>query len=206
MNKILKVFTKEYKKETKNEEFMEKNIDQFKLKSYNHESVDEKVKRLKKLMVYATMFTIGTTTLTGCGEKEKNKTKTKRITSSIVKNELEMEVKEGDKKIFEPYEHLFFVRFTDEEEFSEDVNGASVVIPEGYQVFKVENFIEQYSYGSQTGGYDVWYTNTEAVEVEAVYNEGFEKYDYSHFGKVIVKENEKSITIEENTLIKNKKY
>ena len=203
MNKILKVFTKEYKKETKNEEFMEKNIDQFKLKNYNHESVDEKVKRLKKLMVYATMFTIGATTLTGCGEKEKNKTK--RITSSIVKNELEMEVKEGDKKIFEPYEHLFFVRFTDEEEFSEDVNGASVVIPEGYQVFKVENFIEQYSYGSQTGGYDVWYTNTKTVEVEAVYNEGFKNYDYSHFGKVVEKVEEESIIIEENPLIKKNK-
>ena len=202
MNKILKVFTKEYKEETKNEEFMEKNIDQFKLKNYNHESVDEKVKRLKRLMVYATMFTIGATTLTGCGEKEKN---TKKITSSIVKNELEMEVKEGDKKIFEPYEHLFFVRFTDEEEFSEDVNGASVVIPEGYQVFKVENFIEQYSYGSQTGGYDVWYTNTETVEVKAIYNEEYEKYDYSHFGKIIRDKEEESIIIEENTLIKKNK-
>ena len=209
MNKILKVFTKEYKEETKNEEFMEKNIDQFKLKSYNHESVDEKVKRLKKLMVYATMFTIGTTTLVGCGENNNSNKKeksTKKITSSVVKSELNREVKSGDKKVFKPYEHLFFVRFTDEEDFSKAVNGGSVVIPEGYQVFKVENFIEQYSYGSQTGGYDVWYTNTETVEVEAVYNEGFEKYDYSHFGKVIVKENEKSITIEENTLIKNKKY
>ena len=51
LKKILEVFTKEYREETKYREFMEQNIDKFKLElsSSDCESVDERVKRLKKL-------------------------------------------------------------------------------------------------------------------------------------------------------------
>ena len=44
IKKVLEVFSKEYKEETKYREFMEQNVDS--LKQSNKESVDEKVKRL----------------------------------------------------------------------------------------------------------------------------------------------------------------
>ena len=47
LKKLLEVFTKEYKEETKYREFMKQNIDKFKCPSYNFESVDDKVARLK---------------------------------------------------------------------------------------------------------------------------------------------------------------
>ena len=45
---ILYVFSKEYKKEIEYREFMENNIDKFKLKEES-ESADEKIKRLQNI-------------------------------------------------------------------------------------------------------------------------------------------------------------
>jgi hypothetical protein len=46
MNKILEVFTKQYKEETKYQIFMEKNVDRIKLQSNNYD-VEERIQRLK---------------------------------------------------------------------------------------------------------------------------------------------------------------
>lgn len=46
MNKVLQVFTKEYKEETKYQLYLEKNINKMKFKSNNY-NVEEKVKVLK---------------------------------------------------------------------------------------------------------------------------------------------------------------
>lgn len=46
LSKVLEVFTKEYRKETEYREFMEKNLDIFKLNNKS-EDIETKVKRLK---------------------------------------------------------------------------------------------------------------------------------------------------------------
>ena len=57
-------------------------------------------------------------------------------------------------------------------------------IPEGYEILDIENFTEKYGYGSQTGGFDVWFINNQEVEVEPIYNATYETYDYSEPGRV----------------------
>ncbi len=48
LKKVLEVFSKEYKEETKYREFMEQNIDKMKFSDYDFESPDDMVKRINK--------------------------------------------------------------------------------------------------------------------------------------------------------------
>ena len=43
--------------------------------------------------------------------------------------------------------------------YAEDITGSSISIPEGYSVYDIENFNQEYGRASQTGGYDVWFLN-----------------------------------------------
>ena len=52
---------------------------------------------------------------------------------------------------------------------AQDITGGSISIPEGYSVYDIENFTRKYSYGSETGGYDVWFINDVPVEVEVFF-------------------------------------
>lgn len=156
--------------------------------------------RIKKLAIYATTVTLSLATLTGCDKKDSENTEKLYTTEPPTAEEifrgnsaieqLTTDANQGATKIFEPYEHLFYVRVNniDTAGWSEVVTGGSINIPEGYTVFEIENFITTEKYSSQTAGYDIWYTNTVPVEVNAVYNESLEKYDYSHFGVPIEKE------------------
>lgn len=119
--------------------------------------------------------------------------------------ELEENVKKGDKKIFAPYKHLFYVRFDNLKDGnddmhmtnSEDITGGAVSIPDGYEVFEIENYTSWTNRREQTQGYDVWYINTSMVEVESIYNQSLKKYDYSHFGTIVEeKENSSSKTLQ----------
>ncbi len=90
------------------------------------------------------------------------------------------------KKIYLPYEHVFFKRYySSKNVYAERVLGGQVEIPEGYEILEIENFNEKYGYGSQTGGFDIWFINKDTVEVTPVYNQILEIYDYSEPGSVV---------------------
>ncbi len=108
-----------------------------------------------------------------------------------------------EEKEYEPYEHLFMIRYDFMEELgyanARMIDRASIVIPDGYEILELESFS---SLGgkigtNQTYGVDVWFINTEPVLVKPVYNEAFKQYDYSQPGTVIELEVEES-----NKLIK----
>ena len=93
---------------------------------------------------------------------------------------------------FEPYEHVFYRRFEllDHDEYTGNISGGQVEIPEGYEILEIENYTEEKTRGSYTKGFDVWYINTEPVIAEATYNPNTQRYEYSTPGEVIQNETE----------------
>lgn len=167
------------------------------------------MRKIKKLAVYSTIGALVMTNITGClgqrkevAEKGKKDTciETTQTEEEIFNNNSSLEhlqehVKEGETRIFEPYQHLFFVRvdlYSQTGEYNpENISGLSVSLPEGYKVLTIENFS---IYKGETAGYDIWFTNEVPVEVTSIYNEALEAYDFSHFGlPVEEKENEETI-------------
>ncbi len=151
----------------------------------------------KKLTVYLTASIIGAGTLTGCGEKRKDNIMKSEIAVEETKNSdvaldaIKDDVKEGEVREYEPYEHLFHVRYTG---VYANYSGNSITIPDGYEVYTINNVIGS---GSRDCGYDIWFTNKDRVRVKAVYNEGLEKYDFSNFGEVIkTKDNSKGKSLQ----------
>ncbi|MBR5369809.1 MAG: hypothetical protein IK137_00730 [Bacilli bacterium] len=95
-------------------------------------------------------------------------------------------------KVFNEGEHLISFRVSYEAK-KDNIEGFALnYIPEGYEVFEVTPYTipnaNGFAYGAKTGGYDIWYKNTEPVEVKASYNETLKQYGYYTFGKVIEKE------------------
>ena len=93
---------------------------------------------------------------------------------------------EGETKQFDVGKHMFYVRYAHPDAY-EDIGG-SIEIPDGYEVFDIENVINCHEV---TAAFDVWDQNTVPVEVTAVYNEEIEDYDYSRFGTPIELEKQK---------------
>ncbi len=125
------------------------------------------------------------TTMMGCQEessKEEIVDSTER-SSYVTEGEV---VEEGEIKQFDVGKHMFFIRYAPVDSYK-DVGG-SIEIPEGYEVFDVENVAE---FKGMTVAYDVWYQNTVPVEVTAVYNESIQGHDYSQFGTPIELEKQK---------------
>lgn len=135
-------------------------------------------------------------TLTCCNISEKNKSKSENIKTenTLPGQEIILESTKEDKKTFEPYEHLFYIRISnvhtmngekDLPSYSANIIGGSFEVPDGYEVISINAFSGVKGKSSQTAGHDIWFTNNKTVEVESVYNESLDKYDYSNFGKVI---------------------
>lgn len=136
----------------------------------------------KKLLAVAVALS---TTMMGCQEessKEEIVDSTER-SSYVTEGEV---VEEGEIKQFDVGKHMFFIRYAPVDSYK-DVGG-SIEIPEGYEVFDVENVAE---FKGMTVAYDVWYQNTVPVEVTAAYNESIQGYDYSQFGTPIELEKQK---------------
>lgn len=131
---------------------------------------------VRDLAIFGLVGTLGCFSLTGCGASSDD-------TNDQDKEATRQEVTADEEKYFDVGEHLFFERYsiTDSAD-APDVTGGSVSIPEGYSVYDIENFTRKYGRGSETGGYDVWFINDVPVEVEKVYNEILEIYDYSEPG------------------------
>lgn len=145
-------------------------------------------KLAKKIAVYATIGTIGAISLTGCGEKSKNATgsaievdKDETKDSSVALDAIKDDVNKGDVREYEPYEHLFHVRYP----VKLYIDGNSIKIPNGYEIYSINNVIQRAGAGSTNYGYDIWFTNKDKVRVKAIYNKEMEKYDFSNFGEVI---------------------
>lgn len=163
-------------------------------------------KYLKKLTIFSTVATMSMISFSGCLNKTRNdelnntteinldnqeKNIEEKIKSALEK--IEENTQEETTKIFKPYEHVFFVRVNllTEKSSARKIKGGNIIVPEGYTVLEIENFSDRDSYGSQTEGYDIWFTNKVPVEVETIFNEALEKYDFSNFGTPIIDNKEK---------------
>lgn len=125
---------------------------------------------------------LATTMLSGCSFRDEQiltEQKNRPVLEQVSETQLE-------KKVYPPYEHVFFKRYySSKGHYAEKILGGQVEIPEGYEILEIENFNEKYGYGSQTGGFDVWFINNEPVEVSPIYNQILEIYDYSEPGSVV---------------------
>ena len=137
-------------------------------------------------------FTIGGVVLTSCAKNSKKDEESVVPTEQVdLENILMGEVNPDSVKTFEEGEHVLSVRVTYGLNHNKDLTGYVINnMPEGYEVFQVTPSIDYvgYHYGSATNGYDIWFKNTEPVEVHATYNEALEQYGYFTFGEVIEEE------------------
>ena len=152
---------------------------------------------MKKGKVVSLLLTtaLAATLLTGCGKtgtEIAGETKTKPAMEQVAVVEQVV----PEKKVYQPYEHVYFQRFYNDT-YTEDIYGGQIIIPEGYEILEIENVIKKAGYGSRTAGFDVWFINTKTVEVEPVYNGAYGYYDYSQAGTVLEQELE-----EENPSLK----
>lgn len=136
---------------------------------------EEKMKS-KKLLAVAVALS---TTMMGCQEEssEEETVDQQGSSSFVIEGEV---VEEGETKQFDVGKHMFFVFYSNL--FPSQGFRGDIEIPEGYEVFDVEN---------EGGTYYVWYQNTVPVEVTAIYNKDTDRYDYSQFGTPIELEKQK---------------
>lgn len=158
---------------------------------------------MKKRKVVSLVLVLGLSTslLSGCAST--TQTNMVENTESIIEENIDEVVVDAntntidkfdempDIRIYEPYEHIIMMRYNLLDNLISDcaeyVTGLSITAPEGYEILEIEDF---QALGSKIGtsqsyGIDVWYVNTETVEVTPVFNEAFDFYDYSQPGKVI---------------------
>lgn len=136
-------------------------------------------------------FATGMICMVSCDKKTaKNQTpetvETKQTSTSdlIVEN-----IAPGTIKEFDEGEHILSVRVKYGWANNDKLAGYAVNnIPEGYEVFQITPYTDSVNRGSATEGYDIWFKNTEKVEVEATYSEIFNNYGYYTFGKPIEKD------------------
>ena len=108
------------------------------------------------------------------------------VTKTSLRNEINDDIVSNETKIFAKGEHVLSVRVRYDRHNNDELAGYAVNnTPEGYEVFQVTPYIVKVGYGSETDGYDIWFKNTEPVEVEASYNTTLKQYGYYTFGKVI---------------------
>ena len=127
--------------------------------------------------------------LTGCSTG-------REVTNLPNQNQIQQEITIPENQTFEPYQHVYFTRYYLSEKVQpERITGGQIEIPEGYEILTIENWDESEYKSSQNGGYDIWFINNKTVEVEAVYNESKEQYDYSQPGIVCEPTVEESPTL-----------
>ena len=112
-------------------------------------------------------------------------------------NQLISTANQKEEKTFKKGEHYICVRISHHSNIrvSEKIankNKHSVTgideIPEGYKVYSITPYTVKVGRGSATGGYDIWYVNTEEVKVKATYNKDTKQYGYYTFGEVVEKQ------------------
>lgn len=168
------------------------------------------MKNKKRVVSLALAGMISMGLLSGCGSKDtqaevSNNAEVVEDVKEIVevdeKYYFEQYYEVPEAKVFEPGEHVFFIRYN-YSTAPERVTSGRVDVPEGYEILEIENYTEHVGYGSQSSGVDIWYINNETVVVEPVYKKneirrdssryGF--YDYANFGTVIKKDEDVKLT------------
>lgn len=144
----------------------------------------------KNLAIFGLIGTLGFS-LSGCGSTTSEYSDDNNVTVEIDSHSDE---NISETKYFDVGEHLFFKRYyLGGTIYAEDITGSSISIPEGYSVYDIENFNQEYGRASQTGGYDVWFLNDVPVEAEKVYNEVLEIYDYSEPGTPVLEKSDAAV-------------
>ncbi len=167
------------------------------------------MKNSKKMisLALASMMSVGL--LSGCGAKEANaevgsETEVVEEVREIVEGEehyFEQYYEVPEAKVFEPGEHVFFLRYNYSGS-AENFTSGRVDVPNGYDILEIENYTEKDGYGSQTGGVDIWYINNERVIVEPIFKDEIRNdwsrngyYDYATFGVVMEKNRDEEIIL-----------
>ena len=111
------------------------------------------------------------------------------VTKTDLQNEISDDVNADSVKTFDEGEHILSIRVQYGCLSNGELTGYAINnMPEGYEVFQITPYTNFISQGSATEGYDIWFKNTEPVEVHSTYNEVLEQYGYYTFEKVIEKE------------------
>ena len=123
-------------------------------------------------------------------KKNKNQTNEKIEAKQTSTSDLIVEnIAPGTIKEFDEGEHILSVRVKYGWINNDELTGYAINnMPEGYEVFQITPYTDSVNRGSATEGYDIWFKNTEKVEVEATYSKVFNNYGYYTFGKPIEKE------------------
>lgn len=108
------------------------------------------------------------------------------VTKTDLQNEISDDVNADSVKTFNTGEHILSVRVEYGQSNNYSLAGYAIDnIPEGYEVFEITPYTVD---EGKTDGYDIWFKNTEPVEVHSTYNGVLEQYGYYTFGEVIEKE------------------
>ena len=145
--------------------------------------------RIIALASCLTLSGIAFASIVGCSKKTSEEETQSTITTlnNSLEEQLAGNVEPGSVKTFDVGQHVISVRVY----YMHNYDGITYTVnntPEGYEVFDVDPVTIKNGYGSSTGGFDIWFKNTEPVEVEASYNEIFNNYGYYTLGKVVEKE------------------
>lgn len=139
----------------------------------------------------STIIIIGTT---HCNKDKKSEIpEPEQATATTLYDSLEKQlagnVEPDSVKTFDEGEHILSIRVKYDWANNDELAGYAINnIPEGYEVFQITPYTDFVNNGSATEGYDIWFKNTEPVEVHASYNDVFENYGYYTFGEVIEEE------------------
>lgn len=155
-------------------------------------TTDQIVFRFRVIAITTIMSIIGLCVgTTSCVKKFEEEKPTNATIEKDIENEIAGNVEPGSVKTFDAGEHILSVRVQYGYINNNDLTGYAVNnIPEGYELFQITSYtaFDNRYYSGPTDGYDIWFKNTEKVEVEASYNEVLKQYGYYTFGKVVEKE------------------
>ena len=117
------------------------------------------------------------------------------------------QISKNKTQIFDEYKHIiqYFTYMHDDQISNVGINEGygkyisdNVEVPDGYELFDVEPWIQPYIYiegvGSFTGGNIYYFINNQKVEVTGIYNDEMGIYQYNNPGVPV---NEKTLKIEE---------
>ncbi len=161
--------------------------------------ISKETKETKSIKVLASLTTIAVLSggfgLTGCSNNKQGHQEARTVTNTELSDIIVGNVEPDSIKTFDVGEHIISVRVSYNHYNSNGHENNNILagyavnnMPEGYEVFQITPYARYVGYGSETGGYDIWFRNTEPVEVHATYNDVFNQYGYYTFGEVTEKE------------------
>lgn len=147
-----------------------------------------KLLKIKK-DILALSIALSTLSLTACGESTQNKNEVHKAENELGNYKSDEDKVRSDElretTVLEVGQHYIFKRIVIDNVPQEIKGGGFYNVPEGYEVFTINNFNIHSGQGSRTNGYDIWFVNTKPVTVKAVYSSDYDNYGYYDFGTVV---------------------